>query len=192
MTNKNEINKNKIYKTIQSITKEYMQESLEFIEHVFTDHYGKEEGREVRALVEEIRSKKYYLPDLELIALDEDNHVIGYVMFSRFHLNGNYEEELLLLTPAAVETRLQRQHISKDMIEFGFRRAKEMGFKAILVEGDPANYHARGFETAANHGIVPGKTVHLPHINCLMVKELVQGALDEIQGTLEYDYYEAL
>ena len=190
MTNRNETNK--IYKTIRAITKEYMTESLEFIEHVFTDHYGKEEGKEVRALVEEIRSKKYYLPELELIALDEDNHVIGYVMFSRFHLNGNYEEELLLLTPAAVETRLQRQHISKDMIEFGFRKAKEMGFKAVLVEGDPANYHARGFEAATNHGIVPGKTVHLPHINCLMVKELVQGALNEIQGTVEYDYYESL
>ncbi len=41
-------------------------------------------------------------------------------MFSRFHLEGKYEDEVLLLTPVAVKTELQRQHISKDMIEYGF------------------------------------------------------------------------
>lgn len=40
-------------------------------------------------MVEEIRSKKYYLPELELIMVDEQDEVIGYAMFSRFHIEGN-------------------------------------------------------------------------------------------------------
>lgn len=92
----------------------------------------------------------------------------------------------------AVETTLQRQHISKELIEYGFQKAVEMGFEAVLVEGNPKNYHARGFRTAADYGILPGKTVHLPHIDCLMVKELKQGALKQIKGILEYDFYRAL
>lgn len=103
-----------------------------------------------------------------------------------------FEDKLLLLAPAAVETTLQRQHISKELIEYGFQKAAKMGFEAVLVEGNPKNYHARGFRTAADYGILPGKTVHLPHIDCLMVKELKQGALKQIKGTLDYDFYRAL
>ena len=47
----------------------------------------------------------------------ENAEVIGYAMFSRFHLGGRYMDELLLLSPVAVKTEVQRQHISKELIE---------------------------------------------------------------------------
>ena len=178
---------------IKCMEEKYLLPSLELVEQVFTAHENEKEGKMVRSLVEEIRRKRFYLPELELMMVDADtDEVIGYVMFSRFHLQGKYENELLILTPAAVKTELQRQHISKEIIEFGFEKAREMGFKAVIVEGNPRNYRARGFVTAADHGILPGKTVHLPHIDCLMVKELVPGALDEIKGIVEYTDYETL
>ena len=127
-----------------------------------------------------------------MIMVDENDEPIGYVMFSRFHLNGKYEDELLVLTPVGVKTELQRQHISKELIEYGFDRAVEMGFTAVIVEGNPQNYRSRGFVTAADHGIVPGKSLQLPAIECLMVKELVPGALDRIKGEVEYTDYETL
>lgn len=105
---------------------------------------------------------------------------------------GKYENELLILAPVAVKTDLQRQHISKDLIEYGFECAKKMGYKAVLVEGNPQNYRARGFATSADYGIVAGESVHLPAIECLMVKELVNGALDNMAGTVEYYDYEFL
>ena len=111
---------------------------------------------------------------------------------SRFELDGKYSDELLILTPAAVKTALQRQHISKQLIEYGFEKAREMGFRAALVEGNPANYRPRGFVTAMDHGIMPGKTVHLPHRDCLMVAELAEGALGTITGTVEYSMYKSL
>lgn len=178
---------------IKCMEEKYLLPSLELVEKVFTDHENEKEGKMVRSLVEEIRRKRFYIPELELMMVDADaDEVIGYVMFSRFHLQGRYENELLILTPAAVKTELQRQHISKEIIEYGFEKARQMGFKAVIVEGNPRNYHARGFVTAADHGILPGKTVHLPHIDCLMVKELVPGALEEIKGIVEYTDYETL
>lgn len=177
---------------IQTIEEKQKREALDFVEKVFTEYQDEAEGREVRALVEEIRRKKFYIPELELVALDESGAIIGYVMFSGFSIEGRYEGELLLLSPAAVRTDLQRQHISKDMIEYGFQQAVKMGYTAVLVEGNPKNYHARGFQTAADFGILPGRSVHLPHIECLMVKELRAGALARIKGIVEYDFYETL
>ena len=170
----------------------YLQKSLDMVDAVFTDHENAAEGNLVRRLVEEIRSKRFYLPELELLMVDETDDVIGYAMFSRIHLEQKFEDQLLLLSPVAVKTALQRQHISKELIEFGFERAKALGYRAVIVEGNPKNYRARGFVTAADHGILPGQTVHLPAIECLMVKELVPGALEEIHGTLEYSDYKTL
>ena len=118
--------------------------------------------------------------------------MIGYAMFSRFHLEGKYEHQLLLLSPVAVKTELQRQHISKELIEAGFEKAKETGYEAVLVEGNPRNYNARGFETSAPYGIVAGPGIGLPAVECMMVKELVSGALDHISGIVEYSDYKCL
>ena len=177
---------------IKLCSEQYKTASLNLLEKVFTEHENAEEGKLVRRLAEEIRSKKYYVPELELIMVDERDEVIGYAMFSRFHLEEKYTDELLLLSPVAVKTELQRRHISKDLIEYGLKRAREFGYQAVLVEGDPKNYRSRGFETAANYGIYASEKVQLPHIDCLMVQELVPGGLEHIHGILDYGFYETL
>ena len=177
---------------IRSMEEKYLQPSLELVEDVFTKWDSPEEGKVVRNLVEEIRSKKYYLPELELIMVDKDDQLLGYAMFSRFHIEGRYEDELLILTPVAVRTEYQRQHISKELIEYGFEKAKKLGYKAVLVEGNPRNYNPRGFVTSADHGITAGPDIHLPHVSCLMIRELADGALEHIHGTVDYSFYETL
>ncbi len=181
---------NRIIRSVSG--QEDLNKSLELVETVFTESEGEESGKTVRSLVEEIRSKKYYLSELEFIMVDENDTVIGYAMFSRFHIEGRYEHELLMLTPVAVKTELQRQHISKELMEYGFVKAKEMGYKAVLVEGNPRNYNPRGFETSCNYGIVAGDNVHVPSPECLMVKELENGALQNMKGTVDYSYYQFL
>ena len=178
---------------IKSMEEKYLVPVLELVEAVFTAHENAQEGKMVRSLVEEIRSNRWYLPELELIMVDSDtDEVVGYVMFSRFHLDGKYERELLILTPAAVKTELQSKHISKALIEYGFEKAKELGYKAVIVEGNPMNYRSRGFVTSADYGITAHKSVGLPAPECLMVKELVNGALEYIRGEVCYEMYETL
>lgn len=177
---------------IKPMETKYLLPSLDLIQEVFTQWADPKEGSLVRQLVEEIRIKKYYVPELELIMVNEHDAVIGYAMFSRFHIEGKYEKELLILTPVAVKTELQRQHISRDLLEYGFQKAKELGFKAILVEGNPQNYNPRGFQSSYKFGIEAGPNISLPHPDCLMAKELEEGALDNISGFVDYSFYEAL
>ena len=177
---------------IKSMEEKYLLPSLKLVEAVFTAHDSPQEGKTVRGLVEEIRAKKYDIPELELIMVDQDDDVIGYAMFSRFHIEGKYENELLILTPVAVKTELQRQHISKELIEYGFIKARELGYKAVLVEGDPKNYNPRGFQPSYKFGIEAGPNIKLPHPDCLMVKELEDGALDKMSGLVDYSFYTSL
>ncbi|MBE6924599.1 MAG: N-acetyltransferase [Ruminococcaceae bacterium] len=179
-------------KTIKSMEEKYLVPALELVEAVFTDSECAENGKLVRSLVEEIRSKRFYLSELELIMVDEADEVIGYVNFARFHLDGKYEDELLLLSPVAVKTELQRQHISKELIEYGFEKAITLGYKAVIVEGNPMNYRSRGFVTSADYGITAHESVSLPAPECLMVRELIPGGLDGIHGQVNYSDYQCL
>ena len=179
-------------RTIKTIEEKYLTSTLDLVEQVFTAHSDAEEGALVRALVEEIRSKRFYLPELELVMVDENDSPIGYCNFARFHLNGKYEDELLLLSPVAVKTELQRQHISKALIEYGFEKAAALGYRAVIVEGNPRNYRSRGFLTSAGFGITAHESVGLPAPECLMVKALVPGGLEGIQGQVCYSDYECL
>ena len=179
-------------RTIKSMEEKYLIPSLDLVEAVFTAHENAEEGKMVRTLVEEIRSKRFYRPELELIMVDEQDEVIGYANFSGFHLEGRYEQELLLLSPVAVKTQCQRQHISKDLIEYGLEKAKAMGYKAVIVEGNPMNYRGRGFVTSADYGITAHESVGLPAPECLMVRELIPGGLNGIHGQVCYADYDCL
>ena len=180
-------------RTVKAMEEKYLLPSLELVEKVFTESECRENGKLVRSLVEEIRSKRWYLPELELVMVDSDtDEVIGYVNFARFHLGGKYEDELLLLSPVAVKTELQRRHISKELIEYGFEKAKALGCKAVIVEGNPGNYRSRGFVTSADYGITAHESVGLPAPECLMVKELVPGGLTGIQGEVCYSDYACL
>lgn len=177
---------------IRAMEKKYLVPSLDLVEEVFTEYDSPQEGRMVRRLVEEIRQKKYYLPELELIMTSESGDILGYAMFSRFHIENRYENELLILTPVAVKTAFQRQHISKELIEYGFAKAIDMGFKAVLVEGNPKNYNPRGFKPSYLFGIKAGPNITLPRPECLMIKELVDGAAQKIQGFVDYSFYDVL
>ena len=179
-------------RTIKTMEEKYLFSSLELVETVFTDHENADEGKLVRSLVEEIRGMNTYIPELELIMVDEQDAPVGYCMFSRFHLEGRYEKELLILTPVAVKTELQRRHISKELIEYGFEAAKKLGYKAVIVEGNPMNYRSRGFATSADFGITAHESVGLPAPECLMVKELVPGALQNMHGQVSYSNYQSL
>ena len=179
-------------RTIKAMEEKFLLSSLELVEAVFTDHENADEGKLVRSLAEEIRGMNTYIPELELIMVDEQDAPIGYCMFSRFHLEGRYEKELLILTPVAVKTELQRRHISKDLIEYGFEAAKKLGYKVVIVEGNPMNYRSRGFVTSADFGITAHESVGLPAPECLMVKELVPGALQNMHGQVSYSNYQSL
>ena len=51
---------------IKSMENKYLLPSLELVQEVFSEWDSLEEGKIVRQLVEEIRAKKFYIPELNL------------------------------------------------------------------------------------------------------------------------------
>lgn len=177
---------------ITQCSERYRLAALDFVEKVFSQSEGEQNGKLVRRLVEEIRSKKYYVPELELIMTDERGCLLGYALLSRFHLGGKFDDRLLLLSPVAVRTDMQRKHVSKQLLEYAFERAAELGYTAVIVEGNPDNYRSRGFVTSRPLGITASESVNLPAEECLMVKELIPRGLEGIFGVVDYGFYESL
>lgn len=151
-------------KALKPVTEDYKEKSLDLVEKVFSDFYDPQEGKALRGVVKEIGSKKYYIPELDLMVVGGTGEIIGYAMFSRFHIEGRYENELLILTPTAVKTELQRHHISKNIIEYCIIKERGMGYTAVLVVENPNNYMLRDFVTSSDHGIVPGKNASCPSL----------------------------
>ena len=60
-----------------------------------------------------------------------------------------------------------------------------MVYKVVLVERNPDNYRARGFETSADYSIVAGNNISLPNVYCLMVRKFFSGALENIKGVVD-------
>ena len=59
---------------------QYLNESLDLVERVFTESEGEESGKLVRSLVEEIRSKRFYLPELDLVMVELKSTNLGSVI----------------------------------------------------------------------------------------------------------------
>ena len=61
---------------IKTVTANELVSSVELVKQVFTDSEGSEQGEIVSSLVKEIRSKKYYLPELDLIMVNENEEIL--------------------------------------------------------------------------------------------------------------------
>lgn len=149
------------------------------------------DGTAEEKLVNEIRSKQYYIPELSFIA-EMNGQMAGHFMLSHFPISGQHEDKFLILTPVAVEYQHLRQGIGKAMITLGLEKAKELGYQGVLVEGNPDFYHIFGFVTSTKYNIYPSKEVQLPAPECLMVLELCKDGLSCIKGEVSYEMYDSI
>ena len=133
--------------------------------------------------VDRLRAGSGYLPALALVA-EEDGALLGHIMFTetRIRLAAGGERTILLLAPLAVALEHRGRGIGSALVREGFRIAREMGYGAVALCGDPAYYGRFGFrESAGTYGIVqPGMEARY----CLAC-ELVPSALGDAAGELD-------
>lgn len=141
-------------------------------------------GREDEAkLVEEVRKSKNYEFGFSLVAVKEDI-ILGHALFSKaFVVHKGRRFKCLALGPIAVLPEHQRKGIGKALIAEGFERAKEVGFGAVVVIGDPIYYAQFGFKPS-NVYKVRCSFNNIPEN--FMVKEISRNALRGIIGTVQY------
>lgn len=141
-------------------------------------------GREDEAnLVNAIRKTKSYEFGFSLVAVKEDV-ILGHVLFSKgFITHRGRRFKCLVLGPIAVHPEHQRKGIGKALVNEGLERAKEVGFGAVVVVGDPAYYATFGFKPAVTMKL--RTTLAVPDEN-FMAKEISRNALRGIIGTVMF------
>lgn len=135
-------------------------------------------------LVENIRKADTFVAELSLVA-ELNGQVIGHVLFTPIRIENDQESfESLALAPVSVLPAYQYQGIGSKLIREGHQKAKELGFKSVIVLGHPEYYPKFGYKPASLWGI--RAPFDLPHDNVFMALELTQGALKKVSGTVKY------
>lgn len=135
-------------------------------------------------LLHVMRKCPEFIPELDIVAVD-DEKIIGDVVCVKSHIEGDdgRKYEVLTLGPIAVLPEYQRKGVGAKLIEYAKKKAGEMGFRAIILCGDPDYYTRNGFVSAETFGI---RTADNMYMAALHACELYENALSGLNGR----YYE--
>jgi len=133
----------------------------------------------------EIRKKDVFIPELSLVAENDDGKIIGQIVLYKMFINTqNKNITELLLSPICVHPDYFRRGIARAMAEESFRIAKGMGYKAVFLCGESVIYRKFGFKPTFEYNIFHIDDVSKNAEWC-MAFELVEGALKDISGTVD-------
>jgi predicted N-acetyltransferase YhbS len=130
-----------------------------------------------------LRKKDTFIPDLSLVAEEEDGSIIGQiVLYKTFVTTDRGKVTELVLSPICVRPDRFRRGIARAMVEDAVRIAAKMGFGGVFLCGHPAIYGRLGFVPSKQYGIYHVKD---KDADWSMVRELYDGALSRIAGTVD-------
>lgn len=132
--------------------------------------------------VEELRKRKTYLPKLEFVA-EIDDKLIGHVMFSKQEVNlTKGEVRALMLAPLCVDVNYRNKKIGTKLVHYGLVKAKNLGYNAVFLLGNPEYYKRFGFKQINNWNLQNGSGVPDEFV---LGKELVANCLDTVDGKID-------
>jgi putative acetyltransferase len=121
-------------------------------------------------------------PFISLVAEDAGT-IVGHIMFTPVTLVNGPNVEMMALAPMAVLPPRQRQGIGEQLVLEGLERCRRAGAAAVVVVGHTTYYPRFGFVPGSRFGI--GCEYDVPD-DVFMVRELRDGALRSVDGTVRY------
>lgn len=149
----------------------------------FWNHFSP--GCDEHYLAHILRDAPAFVKELDYVAVC-DGVVVGNIMYSEAHVLGDNGEKypVLCFGPLSVLPEFQGRGIGSNLIEHTKEIAKSLGYRAILIYGDPEYYKRTGFVGAEMFLIgTSWNTYATPLLAC----ELVEGALEECAGRFYED-----
>ncbi|WP_125141560.1 GNAT family N-acetyltransferase [Clostridium transplantifaecale] len=169
---------------IRAVTEKDVREIYDFVETAFKTAEVSD-GTE-QDFVLELR-KGAYLPELELVMVDKTG-IIGHIMFTEQKIGVTDVSGLssvftgLLIAPLSVKLEYRNKGVGAALIKEGFKRAKEAGYQAAFLVGNPEYYKRFGFKETGCYGIkndseIPDQFV----LGC----EIVPNSLSGLAGSIK-------
>ena len=158
----------------------------ELIYEAFAASHGPETGRFMKKHFMEERQKGSFIPGLSLVAVLENGVIAGEVAIHETDIiteNGKITQ--LVLSQSAVLPEYRKQGIMRSLVEYALNKAKEMGYGAVFLGGNPKLYARFGFVASSRYGIYHENREQWGDEG-YMVCVLKSGALDGITGTTSY------
>ncbi|RPJ74664.1 MAG: N-acetyltransferase [Alphaproteobacteria bacterium] len=111
-------------------------------------------GCDEHYLVSILRTHRDFIPELDFVAIHNDR-IVGNIMYTKSYIETNDNRRINSITfgPISVLPEFQRQGIGSYLISYSKKIALKMGFKAIIILGDPANYCKHGFQSSRDFNI---------------------------------------
>lgn len=134
-------------------------------------------------IVQELRKSDAFIPELALVA-EADYKPAGYILLTKIKIrNEDKTVDSLALAPVAVLPEYQRNGIGSLLIKTAHVKAKELGYKSIILLGHKDYYPRFGYVQANKFGIQ--SPFHVPDENFMAI-ELTENALLNVSGVVEY------
>ncbi len=130
------------------------------------------------------RNKDNFIPELDLV-MEVEGKIIGHIMYVHSEIKSDDGKIIPIMTfgPISIHPDYKRKGYGKILLDYSMEKAKNLGAKAICIEGNIDFYGKSGFVVASTKGIhyyAEPKDSEVPYF---LVKELEPCFLDNITGT---------
>lgn len=153
----------------------------EDVEAIYSLNQEAFEGIAEANLVNNLRTSNAMI--LSLVAI-KNNEIVGHIAFSPVTIESDQATvNAVGLAPMAVSPEFQRSGIGSQLVEEGLNRIRTAEHDLVVVLGHPEYYPRFGFVPAKKYGI---RWEQDAPEEAFMIKELREGALKEVRGTVKY------
>ncbi|MCR5596845.1 MAG: N-acetyltransferase [Lachnospiraceae bacterium] len=133
-----------------------------------------------------LRDDPAFVKELDLV-MEKDGKIIGQNMFMKTVIEADDGREIPVLTmgPIGIIPELKRKGYGKALLDHSIKKAAEMGFGAVLFEGNIDFYGKSGFDYASKFDIRYHDLPEDADSSFFLCRELIPGYLDGITGVYQ-------
>ena len=133
-----------------------------------------------------LRDDPAFVKELDFV-MEKNGVLIGQNMFMKTMINSDDGHDVPVLTmgPICITPDLKRKGYGKYLLDYCLDRATEMGFGAVLFEGNIAFYGTCGFDYASKFNIRYHDLPEGADSSFFLCRELLPGYLDGITGVYQ-------
>ena len=133
-----------------------------------------------------LRDDPAFVKELDFV-MEKDGRLIGQNMFMRTVIEADDGREIPVLTmgPIGISPELKRMGYGKMLLDYSLSKAAELGFGAVLFEGNIGFYGKSGFDYARRFSIRYHDLPEGEDDSFFLCRELIPGYLDGITGVYQ-------